>query len=33
MITPQFEEQKLFEIAHIYEQLTKHYKIPEGFED
>jgi len=33
MITPQFEEQKLFEIAHSYEQLTKHYKMPKGFED
>jgi aspartyl-tRNA(Asn)/glutamyl-tRNA(Gln) amidotransferase subunit A len=33
LITPQFEEQKLFEIAHVYEQLTKHYKMPEGFED
>jgi len=33
MITPQFEEQRLFEIAHTYEQLTSHYKIPEGFED
>jgi len=33
MITPQFKEQKLFEIAHTYEQLTNHYKIPEGFDD
>ena len=33
MITPQLEEQKLFEIAYNYEQLTKHYKMPEGFED
>ena len=33
MITPQFEEQKLFEIANVYENLTKHYKMPEGYED
>jgi len=33
MITAQFEEQKLLELANTYEQLTKHYKSPKGFED
>ncbi len=33
MISAQFEEQKLLELANTYEQLTKHYKFPKGFED
>lgn len=35
MITPQYEEQRLLEIAHVYEQATnwKEKMIPEGFED
>lgn len=34
ILTPRFEEQRLFEIAHIYEQATKFAdNFPEGFED
>jgi hypothetical protein len=33
MITAQFEEQKLLQIANVYEKLTKHYKFPKDFED
>ena len=34
ILTPRLEEQKLFEIANVYEQATKFWdKIPEGFED
>lgn len=34
MITSQFEEQKLFEIAGVYESITNHWKaFPKGFED
>jgi aspartyl-tRNA(Asn)/glutamyl-tRNA(Gln) amidotransferase subunit A len=34
ILTPRLEEQRLFEIAHVFEQNTKYWeKIPEGFED
>ena len=34
ILTPRLEEQKLFEIANVYEQATKFWeKTPEGFED
>ena len=34
MITKQWDEQKLLEIANVYENLTQHWKaFPEGFED
>ena len=34
MISKQFSEQKLLEIANVYENLTKHWKpFPKGFED
>jgi aspartyl-tRNA(Asn)/glutamyl-tRNA(Gln) amidotransferase subunit A len=34
ILTPRLEEQKLFEIANVYEQATKFWeKTPDGFED
>ena len=34
ILTPRLEEQRLFEIAHVYEQATEFYKeTPQGFED
>lgn len=34
ILTPRFQEQKLFEISHVYEQATKFWdKFPEWFED
>jgi len=34
MIAPQFKEEKLLEIANVYENITKHGKaFPKGFED
>jgi aspartyl-tRNA(Asn)/glutamyl-tRNA(Gln) amidotransferase subunit A len=33
LLTPRLQEQKLFEIAHVYEQATKFWeKFPEKFE-
>lgn len=34
LLTPRLEEQRLFEIAHVFEQNTKHWeKFPESFKD